>query len=369
MDNEDGSQDTSAEIDPEIQRITNELNGRTWGQAAPPTAVQEEPNWREMTPDELMGHPMTPPATFDLSHDSNDDAAWNSVLPDMQEAAPQSRGAKLLSLLGNVAVGGMAGRAASEQAVAQSGGRRGGGFGGGFTAGQGAIQAMADEAAKRQQQADLAAWQQARTENLQAKTKAYPAQQDAFGKYRDARTQYLKAQAGRVQAEIDKLKRGPADRPVGGYVGDDGKKHVIFAKPDGGTYESIGEKPVYHGPIVTKNAHGTTIIDPLTYQVLHQIPNPPSGPKPMSEAQKQRQVDRANRADEWKMTNLNRLHKQMQEGAIDEPEYYRQWQDVQDHYEDLVKGSGGSVTHVDVRTGANFNPASKADANDPLGIR
>jgi hypothetical protein len=79
--------------------------------------------------------------------DANIDPSTGMVRPPLTNPGLTKAG-KLVSFLAQVAMGGLAGRAASEQAVVSSGGRRSGGFGMGFEAG---VQQPYQQAALNQQ--------------------------------------------------------------------------------------------------------------------------------------------------------------------------------------------------------------------------
>jgi hypothetical protein len=354
MDGEDDTQYTSAEIDPEIQGITDQLNSRMWGAQQP--AAQEEPDWREMNAEQFFAHPETP-QPFDLSHDSNDQEAWDAVLPerpdtpwfnDASNPLHQSRISKLLQGLSMAAQGGLAGRAASERAVAESGGHRSGGAGMGFVAGQQAIENLRTLAAKRQQEADLSAWKQAQIGNLNAKTAAYPGQQSALNAWRLARTDHMKAAADRVQAQADALRRAPADKLLHSYTGSDNRIHFLYMKGDGSKYEEAGQTPVYEKPIITRNSRGIFVTDPLTHQTVQSHSFPPAPEKPLSAAQQQKRADNLNRVEEWKIRNWNKI---TSDASLTPQERDRQLEDVQSHYENVILSNHGTVDHYDVATG------------------
>jgi hypothetical protein len=176
MDGEDGSQDTSAEIDPEIQKITDQLNSRAWNQGTqqqPPfsSEISGEPVQAGMTPEEFAAAPALDP--------HNDDEAWQALIPESPELPwwqdsshenHTSNLGKLMRVMAAAGIGALAGRGGQEALIAQSHGMRSGGIGTGFSYGAQAVQNLQNLALQRQEMADKSAYQQAQTGMLQART-------------------------------------------------------------------------------------------------------------------------------------------------------------------------------------------------------
>jgi hypothetical protein len=378
MDGEDDTQDTSAEIDPEIQRITDQLNGRMWGQGAQQPAAQEpdQPEWWSQSPEEFLSDPQNEALDF-----HNDPEALAAVLPqspelhwsqDLSNPKHTSRLAKFLQIAGSAAIGGLAGRGGQEQMIAQSGGHRAGGIGVGFQYGLQAGQNLQNLALQRQQMKDMSDYRRAQINRAQAQTAGMPQAQADLSKYRAARTGYLGAQTERMQAEAEKLKRAPKDQILRSYNADDGKVHFLYSKPDGSTYEKVSDQGFYTAPekpaaiprpIVGHGPDGIYLISPDTFKAHKVVSYAPNAQRHASPAYF-RKVENW-KDSEWRKVQNNSL--------LSDDEKANALQAIQDHYESVIQTGGGDVTHYDVRSGANasptFNPASRTDANDPLGIR
>jgi hypothetical protein len=378
-DEEEGDQPAyDPNTDPEIQRITDQLNGRMWGQGAQQPAAQEsdQPEWWSQSPEEFLSDPQNEALDF-----HNDEHALNAVLPeapappwyhDTSHPQHQSRSAALLRILGSAAIGGLAGRGGQEQTIAQSHGMRSGGIGTGFQYGLAAGQQLQNLVLQRQAMKDKSDYQRAQIARMQTQTAGMPQAQADLSKYRAARTGYLGAQAQKLQAAAEALKRGPKDQILRNFNGDDGKVHFLFQKPDGSTYEKVSNSGFYTAPeklaaiprpIVGHGHDGIYLIDPSTFKAHKVVSYPQNATRHASPAYF-RKVENW-KDSEWRKVQNNSL--------LGDDEKANALQAIQDHYESVIQTGGGDVTHYDVRSGANasptFNPASRTDANDPLGIR
>jgi hypothetical protein len=225
---------------------------------------------------------------------------------------------------------------------------------------------------QRQAMKDKSDYQRAQIARMQTQTAGMPQAQADLSKYRAARTGYLGAQAQKLQAAAEALKRGPKDQILRNFNGDDGKVHFLFQKPDGSTYEKVSNSGFYTAPeklaaiprpIVGHGHDGIYLIDPSTFKAHKVVSYPQNATRHASPAYF-RKVENW-KDSEWRKVQNNSL--------LGDDEKANALQAIQDHYESVIQTGGGDVTHYDVRSGANasptFNPASRVDANDPLGIR
>jgi hypothetical protein len=359
MDGEDDTQDTSAEIDPEIQRITDQLNGRMWGQGAQQPAAQEpdQPEWWSQSPEEFLSDPQNEALDF-----HNDPEALDAVLPkapelpwyqDQSHPQHQSRSASLLRILGSAAIGGLAGRGGQEQMIAQSHGMRSGGIGTGFQYGLAAGQQLQNLVLQRQAMKDKSDYQRAQIARMQTQTAALPQKEADLSKYRRARTGYLDAQTSKI---AESLKRAPKDKVIHSYNADDGKVHFLYQKPDGSTYEKASDQGFYTAPekpaaiarpIVGHGHDGIYLIDPSTFKA-HKVVSYPQN------AQRHAPESYFRAAQNWKDKEWRKIQN---DSLLSDDEKMNRLQQVEDHFGSVVQTGGGGYTPYDVRSGTSAGSA------------
>jgi hypothetical protein len=351
MDGEDGSQDTSAEIDPEIQKITDQLNSRAWNQGTqqqPPfsSEISGEPVQAGMTPEEFAAAPALDP--------HNDDEAWQALIPESPELPwwqdsshenHTSNLGKLMRVMAAAGIGALAGRGGQEALIAQSHGMRSGGIGTGFSYGAQAVQNLQNLALQRQEMADKSAYQQAQTGMLQARTQAFPGSQDSLSTQRTARAGLMDAQTQKIAAD---LKRVPADKFLHAYNGADGKVHFKYQRSNGTSYEELSDQPFYQKPEVAAKPmkivghDGVYMYDPQTHEATKVVPFAPAQHRQPSQAKLQQ-------LELWK---VREWHKIGNNAMLTDEQKNNAWQDLQNTYEKSIATLGGTPSHYDVRSGS-----------------
>jgi hypothetical protein len=363
----DGSQD------PENLRVAQQI----WQNRAQAAIPQEDsaPEWWNQSPSDFLNDPNTA-EPFDFH---NDHEALQAVLPerpglpfyhDASHAQHDTRVGSLLRVLAYAGMGGLAGRGGNEQMVAQSGGHRSGGVGVGFQYGLQAGQNLQNLALQRQAMKDKSDYQRAQIARMQTQTAGMPQQQADQSKYRQGRVAYLDAQTQKLKAESDKLKRTPQDKLVHSYQADDGKVHFVYQKSTGDQYEKASEQKFYQKPekpaaiprpIVGHGHDGIYVIDPSTFKAHKVVSYAQNATRHASPAY-------FRSVENWKDKEWRKVQN---DSFLSDDDKMSRLQEIQDHYESVIATGGGEPAHYDVKTGASptFNPASHADANDPLGIR
>lgn len=304
-----------------------------------------------------------PNAAFDFH---NDPEAHDAILPQSpdlpwwKDKSHQGHGSKMISLLKILG-------ATLQGAAAGAGAQN---FGEGFRYAQQSAANLQRLQMQRDEARQMGAYRNAQIQRMNAQTAAYPQQQADLSSYRNARTKYLGAQTKEREAQIEKLKRGPNDKLLHSYQGQEGKVHMVFQRPDGATYEQSSQENFYtkpeqpqkpprpllgHGP-----DGGVYLIDPTTGHsrmvIRGKDPNAP---------RKRASADYFRKTDDWKSREWRKV---VNDSLLSDEEKNQRLQDIQDHYERAIVTGGGDVNHYDVKSGF-AQPVNGNNSNDPLGIR
>jgi hypothetical protein len=294
----------------------------------------------------------------------NDHEALSAIMPESPALSPYQDASHPASTSKFGKLWQMFGPTLKSAAMGAAAGSAGGNFGQGFLYAQQASRNLQQLQMQRQAAKDLSDWRQAQTERVRQQTLGIPAQQAAMNSYRNARTAYIDAQAA-------KLRQAPNDKLVHAYNGADGKVHLVYQKPSGGTYEQASDAAFFVKPeaqqrplLAHGHDHSVWLVDPQTghaRQVIRGNTNLPA-----------RRGTPAQFAtiEQWKNREWNKVQNDVLLGNADK---MQRLQGIQDQYERVIRTLGGEPSHFDVRMGA-AQPApqlagAQGSQNDPWGLR